>query len=201
MIIHRMEQGTDEWHKVKCGKISASSMSDVMAKGAGKTRKKYMMKVLSERLSGIPQQGFSSPAMEWGIETEQYALAAYMAATGNDVDRVGFIEIDDLLGCSTDGLIGDDGILEVKCPNTATHLEYMLHGKAPSTYVAQMQSELWMTGRKWCEFVSYDPRLPEDISLFIVRVERDEEKISTIEKEVEAFIAEMLTLEKRIFRK
>lgn len=198
MIVHEMQQGTPEWFAVKCGKISASNMSAVLAKGQGKTRGAYMMKVLAERLSGVPQESYTNAAMQWGIDTEPMAREAYEAATLNVVQQVGFIECSEILGCSPDGLIGDDGGVEIKCPNTATHLQYILDGKLPSEYACQIQSTLWMTGRKWWDFVSFDPRIQGKSRLFHIRVERDEAKINEIEIGVELFIQELKELEAKI---
>lgn len=198
MIVHTMQQGTPEWFAVKCGKISASNMDAVLAKGQGKTRKAYMMKVLAERLSGVPQESYTNAAMQWGIDTEPMAREAYEATTLNVVQQVGFVECSEMLGCSPDGLIGDDGGVEIKCPNTATHLQYILDGKLPSEYACQIQSTLWMTGRKWWDFVSFDPRILVKARIFVTRVERDEEKISEIEQGVLLFIENLLELEDMI---
>ena len=196
-----MEQRTDEWYTVKCGKIGASSMSDVMAKGRGnsesKTRRAYMVRLIAERLSGQPQETYQNAAMQWGIDTEPQAREAYEADTLNVVEQVGFVEASEFLGCSPDGLVGDDGILEIKCPNTTTHIEYLLSDRLPPEYVNQVQSQLWITGRKKCYFVSYDPRLTVR-PYFCVVVERDETKIKEIAIETEIFISELLELEAKI---
>jgi len=197
IIIHTMPQRSDEWSAVKCGKISASNMSDVLAKGQGKTRRAYMMRLLAERISGIPQENYQNSAMLWGVENEPLAKEAYEASTLNVTEQVGFIEVDAFLGCSPDGLIGDDGGVEIKCPNTSTHLEYILAGKVPPEYICQIQSTLWMTGRVWWDFVSFDPRIPDKRRLFVVRAERDEAKIQEIEIGVKLFIEEMLELDSK----
>ena len=198
-IIHTMEQGTPEWHAVKCGKVSASNISCVMAKGRGnaesKTRKSYLMRLLAERISGLPQDTYTNGAMQWGIETEPQARAAYEFETLNAVEQVGFVEVDAYVGCSPDGLIDADGGVEIKCPNTTTHLQYLLDGTMPAEYVCQIQSTLWMTGRQWWDFVSFDPRIPNSKCLFVVRVERDEAKIKEIAIGVEIFIEELKELE------
>ena len=131
--------------------------------------------------------------MQWGTETEPQARMAYEAQTNNLVDEEGFIDHPSIanLGCSPDGLVGDSGLIEIKCPNSKTHIDTLLSGKAPSKYIPQMQTQMAVTGRKWCDFVSFDPRLPEDLQLFIVRVERDDEYIANLEKEVSAFLQEV----------
>ena len=197
MIIHEMQQRSDEWYAVKCGKISASSVSDVLAGGKGITRKKYMMRLLAENVSGIPQETYKNGAMEWGIETEPLAKRAYEDSNYVAVKEVGFVEIDEFTGCSPDGMIGDDGLIEIKCPNTSTHLGYILENKMPSEYVLQVQMQLWVCDRKWCDFVSYDPRVPKR-PLWSIRVERNEEKITEIKDGIKKFVAEMLDLKNKI---
>lgn len=198
MIVHTMQQGTPEWYAAKCGRISASNMDAVLAKGQGKTRKAYLMRLLAERLSGIPQETYQNGAMQWGIETELLAREFYELDTLTAVEQVGFIEVNEYLGCSPDGLIGDDGGVEFKCPLTSTHIQYLLDGGMPAEYKKQIQSSLWMTGRKWWDFVSFDPRLPLKSRLFCVRVERDEKLIKEIQIEVELFVEELKELERKI---
>ena len=197
MIIHTMEQGSPEWFAVKCGKVSASNISSVMAKGKGITRKNYMMRLLAERLSGIPQETYTNGAMQWGIDTEPLAREAFEADNLEVVEQVGFIEINDYLGCSPDGLIGDDCGVEIKCPNTATHLGYILDNKPVADYRDQIQGTLWMTGRKSWYLVSFDPRVPSR-PLWQIRIERDEKRIKEIADEVEIFTSEMLELIEKI---
>lgn len=197
MIIHTMKQRTDDWYRVKCGKISASSMSDVMSKGKGVTRRNYMLKLIAERLSGIPQESYVNDAMAWGIKTEPMAKLAYEETTLTPVDEVGFVEINEFLGCSPDGFIGNNGTIEIKCPSTTTHLEYILSGNGAKDYEAQIQSQLWICKREWTDFVSYDPRVSCK-PILITRVQRDEAKIAEIENAVNCFIEEMKTLENKI---
>ena len=206
MIIHKMQQGTPEWHAVKCGKVSASNISAVLAKGRGnaesKTRKTYLMRLLAERISGLPQDTYMNGAMQWGIDTEPQARAAYEFETLNAVEQVGFVEINEFLGCSPDGLIDADGGVEIKCPNTTTHLQYLLDNTMPAEYVCQVQSTLWMTDRQWWDFVSFDPRIKPDggknLCLWSIRVERDEKKIGEIKDGVNKFIDDMLELEQKL---
>lgn len=191
-----MEQRTEEWYKARLGKVTASKVADVLAKtktGVGASRANYLSDLVVERLTGQQAEFYQNEAMQWGTETEPQARMAYEAQTNNLVDEEGFIDHPSIanLGCSPDGLVGDSGLIEIKCPNSKTHIDTLLSGKAPSKYIPQMQTQMAVTGRKWCDFVSFDPRLPEDLQLFIVRVERDDEYIANLEKEVSAFLQEV----------
>ena len=197
MIIHEIEQGTEEWDVIRCGKITASRFSDVMAKGAGKTRKSYMMKILAERLSGMKQDSYSNDSMQWGIEKEQEAREYYESVNGVVVRQVGFVEENDYLGCSPDGLVGEDGLLEIKCPNTATHIQYILDGKFPSIYKAQVQGQMLICNRSWCDFVSFDPRV-EDRPYLPIRVNRDTKYHGELSEQIEKFISDLDRLELQI---
>ena len=190
-----MEQRTDEWHQARLGKVTASRVADVIAKtakGYGASRENYMAQLICERLTGKPTEGFSSAAMEWGTQTEPQARAAYSARTGELVSEVGFMQHPSIegAGASPDGIVGE-GLIEIKCPNTATHLEYVLAGKPPEKYVTQMLWQMACTGAAWCDFASYDPRLPEHLQLLIVRVPRNEFRIAELEDEVRKFLAEL----------
>jgi len=190
-----MEQRTDEWFAARLGKVTASRVADVIAKtktGYSSSRDNYMAQLVCERLTGKPTEGFSNAAMEWGTQTEPQARAAYSAKTGELVEEVGFIPHASVpgSGASPDGFVGE-GLIEIKCPNTATHLEYVLDGKPPGKYVTQMQWQMSVTGAPWCDFVSYDPRLPEHLQLLIVRVPRDDEYIKMLEQEVTKFLQEL----------
>jgi putative phage-type endonuclease len=191
-------QGSDEWRAIRLGKATASRIPDVVAKtksGWGSSRANYMAELLVERLTGIPIDGYSNAAMQWGTATEPEARMEYQLLTGFDVQQVGFVPHPTIAmaGCSPDGLIGDDGAVELKCPNTATHIETLLGRppQVPDKYVKQIQFQLACTGRQWCDFVSYDPRLPERMRLFIRRVERDEHQIKKLEKSVMEFLGEL----------
>ena len=189
-----MMQQTPEWYEAKLGKVSASRCADLMAKtksGYSASRKNYMMELIIARLTGVYPESFTSPAMQWGIETEAEAREQYEAETLNIVEECGFISLNENIGCSPDGLIGEEGLLEIKCPNSATHIETLMSGKVDRKYILQMQFQLWVTGRKWCDFVSYDPRWPVELRLYIQRIGRDEETIAEIKKEVDLFIREM----------
>ena len=190
-----MEQRTDDWFAARLGKVTASRVADVIAKtktGYGAGRANYMADLVVERLTGQKASSFSNAAMEWGTQTEPQAKAAYAAKTGILVEDVGFIDHPTVAmsGASPDGL-AEDGLIEVKCPNTATHLEYALAELPPLKYFTQMQWQMACTGRPWCDFVSYDPRLPERLQLLVVRVPRDDDYIKMLEQEVTTFLQEL----------
>lgn len=189
-------QGSPEWFAARLGKVTASRIGDVTGKtksGYGAARAAYMVELIAERLSGQAADGFQSPAMRWGVENEPDARRAYEFRTDTDVVQVGFVPHPTigLSGASPDGLVGDEGLLEIKAPNTATHIETLLSKQAPAKYLPQMDWQMACTGRAWCDFVSYDPRLPEDVRFFTCRVERSDERIAELEREVEAFLAEL----------
>jgi putative phage-type endonuclease len=190
-----MEQRTDDWFAARLGKVTASRVADVIAKtktGYGAGRANYMADLVVERLTGQKASSFSNAAMEWGTEQEPNAKAAYAAKTGILVEDVGFIDHPTVAmsGASPDGL-AEDGLVEIKCPNTATHLEYIFDGKPPQKYVTQMQWQMACAGKPWCDFVSYDPRLPERLQLLVVRVPRDNDYIKMLEQEVTTFLQEL----------
>lgn len=191
-----LEQGTDEWKKARLGHVSGSSIADVMAKGkSGEaiTRKKYKTRLVAERLTHEVSESYTNASMEWGIATEPMARQAYEVSHETLVDKTGFWMHPTIkwLGCSPDGLVGDDGLVEIKCPNTTTHIDYLWADEVPSEYYKQIQCQLWVTGRQWCDFVSYDPRLPIRNQLFVKRCNRDENLIATMEVEVLAFLGEV----------
>jgi len=191
-----MEQRTDEWHQARLGKVTASRISDVMAKtktGYGASRANYMADLLVELLSGRPGDYYQNAAMQWGTEQEPNARAAYEVKTGYIVEEIGFVPhwSIGMSGASPDGLIGDDGLVEIKCPNTSTHIDTLLGQEAPSKYILQMQWQMACTDRQWCDFVSYDSRLPENMQLYIQRVIRDDKLIKEMEQEVIKFLGEL----------
>jgi putative phage-type endonuclease len=193
-----MEQRTEEWFSARLGKVTASRVADVLAKiksGESASRKNYKMELVVQRLTGKAGESFTNAAMEWGTEQEPFARMAYEAHTGTFVKEEGFVDHPTIegFGCSPDGIVGD-GLIEIKCPNTANHIETVLENKAPSKYIPQMQCQMACTGAKWCDFVSFDPRVPEDLQLFVVRVERDQEYIDSMEVEVKQFLSEVLDL-------
>lgn len=189
-------QGSPEWHALRIGKVTASRVSDVVAKtktGWGASRANYMAELIAERLTGEPADKFTNAAMAWGTEKEPDARAAYEFFRDAQVVEVAFIDHPaiGMTGASPDGLVGDHGLVEIKCPNTATHLDTLLTQTIPSKYVTQMLWQMACTGRQWCDFVSYDPRLPEAMSLFVKRVDRDDKLIASLEKDVAEFLAEL----------
>lgn len=196
MVDVEIKQGTDDWKKLRLGKVTASRVSDVMSKiksGESASRKNYKMDLVVERLTGIPTSSFTNSAMAWGTETEPLARMAYEVFKGVFVDQVAFCNHPTIewFGCSPDGLVGSEGNLEIKCPNTATHIDYLLAGVPPAKYVPQMQTQMACTGRLWTDFVSYDPRLPPELQLFVVRLNRDDAYIQEIEAEVKQFLDEV----------
>ena len=191
-----IEQGTPEWFAQRLGKVTASRVADIIAKtktGAAASRGNYMAQLVAERLTGQPAESFKSAAMQFGTETEPMARMAYETQIGMLVDEVAMIPHPtiEMSGASPDGLVGHDGLVEIKCPNTSTHIETLLDEKVPSKYVTQMMWQMACTGRSWCDFVSFDPRMPEDMQLFIKRVPRDNEMIASLEAEVVKFLGEL----------
>lgn len=191
-----MVQGSDAWKQIRCGKVTASRVSDIMAKtksGPAASRANYMAQLICERLTGTPAETYSNAAMVHGTETEPEARSAYEFYQSATVEQVAFVAHPkiDQAGCSPDGLVGSDGLVEIKCPNSATHLETLLGQAVPGKYEAQMQFQMACTGRAYCDFVSYDPRMPENMRLFVRRVPRDDKRIKEIEEEIAAFLLEM----------
>lgn len=195
-----IEQGSDEWKLARLGHVTASNMADVMSKGKGSAeaigRYKYKVRLVAERLTQTVAESYSNAAMEWGIEQEQFACMEYEAATNQLVDKTGFWLHPNIpyLGVSPDRLVNHNGLIEVKCPNTTTHLGYLFEGKIPTDYYKQIQCQLWVTDREWCDFVSYDPRLPKRNQLLIVRTERDESLIAEMKAETLKFLDEVENL-------
>lgn len=192
-----IEQLSPEWFEARRGFVGASAINDVMAVtksgGEAATRRNLRARIIAERLTGICADSFTSAAIQWGVDNEPIARAAYEVATGNEVEQVGFIlhpEIK-MTGASPDGLIGADGLIEIKCPNTATHIDYLLGGVAPTEYRNQMLWQMECTGRNWCDFASYDPRMPEDMQLFVVRFMRDDARIAELREGVIKFLSEV----------
>jgi putative phage-type endonuclease len=191
-----IEQGTEAWHQLRLGKVTASRVADIMAKtktGVSASRGNYLIELALQRVTGTIEPMYTNEAMQWGTATEPQARVAYEVKTGNFVDQIAFVEHDiiEWFGCSPDGLVGKDGLIEIKCPNSATHWATIKDGKPPNKYVIQMQTQMACTGRKWCDFVSFDPRMPERSQLFICRVERDQKMIDEIETEVMKFLIEV----------
>lgn len=197
-------QGSAEWLYERCGKVTASRFRDVMAKlrngEPAKAREDYLWQVVIERITGQPSDNFTSAAMLWGIEHEMAARMSYEAKTGAMVEAAGLIphpSIANVAG-SPDGLIGDDGGMEIKCPfNSAVHLRTVLEGM-PEEHIPQVQGIMWITGRAWWDFVSFDPRMPEHLRLYVQRIERDDGACAAIEENVVAFAAEADKLLERV---
>jgi hypothetical protein len=191
------EQGTDAWFAARCGVPSSSNFDKIVTmKGElSKQAEKYMFKLAGELVSGRTEESYQNAAMLRGIELEAEARQMYELITGNVVDQVGFCIHDSIdAGCSPDGLVGDDGGMEIKCPSMAVHVEYLLDGKLPSAYYQQVQGSLFISGRKWWDFVSYYP----SIKPLIVRVEPDLAFHAALKAELVTFSKELKSIVKRI---
>jgi putative phage-type endonuclease len=191
-----IEQGTPEWLMERCGKVTASRVADILAttkSGPSASRQNYLAQLVAERMTLTVEPMFTNDSMRWGTEHEPIARAAYEVSTGRTVDSCGFINhpLIDMAGASPDGLIDHDGLVEIKCPNTATHLDYMLSAVVPKKYIPQMAWQIICTQREWCDFVSFDPRLPTDLQLFVVRFNPSNEELTAIAEKVVEFIAEV----------
>jgi putative phage-type endonuclease len=189
------EQRSPEWYAARLGRATASRFYDILARtrsGYASTRMNYRAELVIERLTGQSVETYQNAAMVWGTDTEPLARTTYMLTTGNFATECGFFAHNEIAaGASPDGLIEDDGTIEIKSPNPATHLETLHLGSIPARYVPQVQGQLWITGRKWCDFISFDPRLPTNAQLFIQRIERDDNYIANLEQEVIKFLAEV----------
>ena len=196
MIILDVEQGSDEWKAARLGRVTASRVADMTAKtktGWGASRANYLAELVAERLTGAPAERYTNAAMEWGSENEAAARSVYEMMTDATVEQVGAVlhpSIDMALA-SPDGLVGTDGLVEIKCPSTATHIDTLLTQTIPDKYIKQMQFQMACTGRAWCDFVSFDPRMPGDMQIWIKRVNRYDELIATLEDETRVFLAEV----------
>ena len=187
-----MQQRTEEWFAARCGKVTASRMKDIIAKSDTAAYRNYQAEIISERLSGRPAESYSSREMQRGTELEPKARAVYILETGSDVTETGLIPHPHIAnsGASPDGLVDSDGLLEIKCPNTATHIDFLLHRQPKREYILQMQWQMACTGRLWCDFVSYDDRLPEPHAYACIRIMRDPETIERLEQAAADFLAE-----------
>tara|TARA_B100000678_G_scaffold290996_1_gene305730 strand:- start:1882 stop:2505 length:624 start_codon:yes stop_codon:yes gene_type:complete len=192
-----IEQGTPEWFEQRRGKATASKIHDIISKTRSGTysagRKNYFAQLVLERLTGNVEETFSNAAMQWGTDKEPIARVAYEFTHNVEVDQVSFVDHPTIAMCgaSPDGLVGEDGLVEIKCPNSATHLDTLRGSKIDAKYMTQMQWQMACTGRKWCDFVSFDPRFPEHLQMHVRRVVRDDERIEELEKEVAAFLDEV----------
>jgi putative phage-type endonuclease len=191
-----IEQGTPEWHQLRLGKVTASRVADILAKtktGPSASRQNYLIELALQRTTGIIQESYSNSAMEWGTQTEPQARVAYEVRTNNFVDQLAFVDHPSIawFGCSPDGLVSDRGLVEIKCPNSTTHWEYFKFNRPPQKYVIQMQAQMAVTNRDWCDFISFDPRMPERSQLLIVRVDRDDAFIAEMEEQIKQFLSEV----------
>ena len=189
-------QRSPEWYAARCGSLGASQLADVLAKtksGWGASRANLKAKLAIERLTGHQEEMFTSAAMQWGVDKEDEARVAYSFLTGRNVIEVGLYKHPTIIGshASPDGLVDDDGCLEIKCPNSATHIETLKSNQVAHKYLLQMQWQMACADRQWCDFVSYDPRMPEHLMLYIQRVQRDDDMLLTLENEVRAFLVEV----------
>lgn len=198
MLVEGVEQLTPEWLHMRCGIVTASRMADVVAKlkrkdGEAACRLNYKKELVYEVLTGRAWEHYVTPAMEAGIDNEPLARAAYEIANDVEVVQGGFFLHDRIarLGASPDGLVGDDGLIEIKCPTTATHLDTLVSGEIPDEYTWQMLTEMACSGRQWCDFVSFDARLPKRFQMFVKRFPRDEKLISALEIETLQFLEEV----------
>jgi putative phage-type endonuclease len=197
MPLIEVEQGTAEWLQMRVGIVTGSRVADVMAKlkrkdGEAATRQNYKSELVCETLTGLSVEHFISKEMQWGMENEIFARNAYEIEVGA-IEPVGFALHARIprFGASPDGLVGTDGLVEFKCPNTATHIDYIMAGVVPAEYHWQMLAEMACAERAWCDFVSFDPRLPKKLQLFVRRFERDDARIGAMEAEIEKFLAEV----------
>lgn len=191
-----MEQRSADWFAIRCGRVTASRVSDVIAKtksGYSTSRANYAAQIVCERLTGAVEQGFTSAAMQHGVDKEPEARAAYAFQNAVTVEEVGFVLHPAIMasGASPDGLVGLEGMLEIKCPNSATHINTLLNDTVPDKYIVQMQWQMACAERQWCDFVSYDPRLPLDMQTYTRRIPRDNTRIAELEAEVRAFLADI----------
>lgn len=191
-----MEQQTEEWFAARAGKVTASRVVDLMAKtksGYSASRDNYLAQLIVERFTGGKAESFTSAAMQWGNEQEPFARAAYEVRKGVFVDEVSFIPHPNIdgAGASPDGLVGDDGLVEIKCPNTATMIDTLINETVPKKYYAQMQMQMACTERQWCDYAVFDPRMPESAQLFVKRIDRDDKFIAEMESEIIKFLVEL----------
>lgn len=191
-----MEQRSSEWHQARLGKLTASRIADATARtksGYGASRANLMADLVCERLTGVPADRYINGAMQHGIDTEPEARAAYEFELGVTVQEVGFIDHPsiDMAGASPDGFVNRDGLLEIKCPQSAQHIETLLTKQIPEKYVKQMQWQMACTGRVWCDYCTHDPKMPPELQTWVLRVLRDEKMIAELEKEARLFLAEL----------
>lgn len=195
MIIEECIQGSDDWHRLRCGVVTASNFGLILTKGSGKTRMRYLKRLRDERLTGRKETGYQTDAMRRGVKLEPRARRAYTMQTGNAVQEVGFVFLCNKrqVGGSPDGLVATEGGLEIKCPLPSTHEKYLTTGQIPRAYMAQIQGNLWITGRRWWDFVSFSPEFEQSRRLLVRRVMRDNRYIQNLATEVTRFLDELET--------
>lgn len=189
-------QRSPEWFEARCGSLGASQLADALAKtksGWGASRANLRAKLVVERLTGQQEESFTSAAMQWGVDKEEEARIAYSFLTGRNVVEVGLYKHPTIISthASPDGLVDEDGCIEIKCPNSATHIETLKSNLVAHKYLLQMQWQMRCADRQWCDFVSFDPRMPDHLMLYIQRVQRDDDMLATLESEVSTFLAEV----------
>lgn len=195
MIIVTETQRDGGWLQARCGRATASRFKDILAKtksGPAASRRNYLVDLATERMTKQASSGYVSPAMQWGTEQESTAKIIYAQQMGVEVDEIGFCKHDTIeAGASPDGLVDWDGLIEAKCPyQSAVHIETWLYGM-PTEHTAQIQGQLWITGRQWCDYISFDPRMPDDLQLYVQRIQRDDAYIASLQREVEIFLGEV----------
>lgn len=198
MIYHDIEQGSADWHQMRCGCCTSSRLNDALAKlkdpkKESAARANYRKELAIERLTGNTYTHYVSPYMEWGTENEPLARTEYELFTGLEVTPIGLALHDRIkyFSASTDGLVGTDGMLEIKCLTSINHLDILVSGEIPEEYHWQMLGGMACTGREWCDFVSFDPRMPDDLKLFVKRFPRDDKLLRGMEADVEQFLKEV----------
>ena len=188
-----IEQGTEEWHALRLGKVTASQIVNIMMKPEAAGYQNYRAQLVCERLTGRATETFKSAAMQHGNDTEPQARAMYTLTTGRTAAQVAFLDhpLIAMAGCSPDGLVGELGLVEIKCPQPTEHIRTILGGAIKRQYALQMQWQMACTGREWCDFVSFCPDMPDDLALHIERVDIDHDMIRDMEKSVTAFLSEV----------
>lgn len=190
------DQGTAGWLADRAGHLTASCFADIMAKtksGYAASRGNLLARLVAERMTGVPETSFTSTAMQWGTEQEPIARAEYEMLSDDLVQETGFVKHPSIewSGASPDGMIGSDGLIEIKCPNTQTHIDYILTRTVPKKYLLQMQWQMECTERAWCDFCSFDPRMPKSHAMFVIRVHRDEVLLVEMRQAATAFLEEV----------
>ena len=188
-----MEQGSDEWYAARLGKVTASRAADVLTKKGSAARSNLSAQLVLERITKTKAESFQSPSMQWGIDQEPTAKLFYEASRDVLVESVGFVQHPSIeyAGASPDGLVGANGLVEIKCPNTATMIDIILTKKIPTNHITQMQMQMACTQRDWCDYVVFDPRMPPKAKLFIKRINRDKVFIDLMEKEIILFLKDV----------